>query len=326
MQGFQVLRSRRDFIMAGAIGLVACRVSAQGAYPARPVTFIVPGTLGGSPDVMARLLAQKLQTSMGQPVVVDTQPGASGLIGMQKALRSPADGYTAIYGFNQLVAMNPHMIKDLSYDVERDLAPVTMTADLGYIWIANQDFPASNLEQWIAHARANPGKVSFGTTGVGSAANLGGELFMQHTGTRMLAVAYKGNSTSDLLAGFIDLKMEPYTTAVPLITSGKVKALGVTGIERLNVLPDVPAISERLKGYVVRGWQAVWVRAGTPQPVIDRLNRELTSAVHHPDVAGRMTAVGLRPMTMTPQALRALTRQESAMWRDLIRERNIQVG
>lgn len=319
------MHSRRGFIMAAGAGLAAPWVRAQGPYPDRPVTLVVPGTLGGSPDVMARLLAQKLQTSMGQPVIVDTQPGASGLIGMQKALRNPADGYTTIYGFNQLVTMNPHLIKDLSYDAERDLAPVTMTADLGYVWIANKDFPASNLQEWIAHARAHPGKVSFGTTGVGSAANLGGELFMQLTGTQMLAVAYKGNSTSDLLAGVIQMKMEPYTTAVPLITSGKVKALGVTGVERLKVLPDVPAMSEHLKGYVVRGWQAVWVKAGTPQPAVDRLNRELRAAVHQADMAERMTTVGLRPATTTPQELRELTHQESAMWRDLIRERKIQV-
>ena len=321
----QSTQNRRHFMAAAALSLAAPLAYAQGRYPERPVTLVMPGTVGGSPDVMARLLALKIQPSLGQPMLVDTVPGASGIIGIQKMLRNPADGYTALYGFNQLVTMNPHLIKNLSYNPEKDFAPVTMTADLGYIWIAHNDFPASNVQDWIKYARANPRKVTFGTTGPGSAANLGGELFMKHTGTEILAVPYKGNSTSDLMAGFIHLKMEPYTTAVPLVTSGKVKALAVTGTERLKVLPDVPTMSEFFKEYVIRGWHAVWVKAGTPQPAIERLNREFALAVKQPDVVERMNTVGLRAMTSTPAELAALTRQESAMWGDLIRERNIQV-
>ncbi len=322
MQGMQ---NRRTFVAATAMGLAAPLAFGQSRYPERPITMVVPATAGSSPDVIARLLGQKLQESMGQPVVIDSAPGASGLIGAQKLVRAEPDGYTLLYGFNQIVTMNPHLLKNLPYDVQRDFQPVTMTADLGYVWIANNDFPASTVPEWIAYAKANPRKTTFGTTGPGSAANLGGELFMQQTGTQMLAVPYKASSRADLVSGVINLMMDPYTTAIPLITSGKVKALAVTGPERLKALPNVPTMSEFLNGYVIRGWHAVWARAGTPQPVVERLNRELTAAIRQPDIVERMANVGLRGLPMSPKELDDLTREESRMWRDLIRERNIQV-
>jgi tripartite-type tricarboxylate transporter receptor subunit TctC len=317
-------QDRRRFMATAAMGCLAPVALAQTRYPDRPVTLVVPASVGGSPDTMARLLAQRMQASLGQPVLVDTVPGASGLIGIQKVLNNPADGYTALYGFNQLITMNPYLVKGLPYVPERDLAPVSGTADLGYIWIANNDFPPNDVPQWMAYARAHPGKVSFATTGPGSAANLGGEMFMRHTGAQMLAVPYKANSTPDLLGGVIHLKMEPYTTAVPLVTAGKVKALAVTGTERLKVLPDVPTMSEAIKDYVIRGWQAIWVKQGTPQAAIDRLNEAVRAVLAQPELAERMSKVALRPMPTSPGELAQMGQQESAMWRDLIRDRNIQ--
>lgn len=314
--------------LIGAVWLLASLSAAAAVaqdYPRRPISIVVPGTSGGSPDVMARLFAQRLSEAMGQQVVVDTVPGASGIIGVQKVVRAPADGYTVLYGFNQLVTMNPHLIPNLPYNPERDLAPVSILADLGYVWIANNDLPANTVAEWITLARAQPGKLSFGTTGPGSAANLGGELFMEQTGTRILAVAYKGNSNPDLIAGIINLKMEPYTTAIPLIDSKRVKALAITGAARLAVMPNVPTMAEALPGYVITGWHAVWLPANTPQAIVDRLNAEFVKVAKLPEMVERMRTVGLQPVAGTAQELRDLTREETAKWGRLIKSRNIKV-
>lgn len=303
-------------------GLMPLAAQAQD-YPRRTVTIVVPGTPGGSPDVMARLFAQRLAESLGQQVVVEAVPGASGIIGVQKVARAPADGYTVLYGFNQLVTMNPHLIPNLPYNPEKDLAPVSMLADLGYVWIANNDLPANTVAEWIALAKAQPGKLSFGTTGPGSAANLGGELFMEQTGTRILAVAYKGNSNPDLIAGIINLKMEPYTTAIPLIEAKRVKALAITGAARLAAIPSVPTMAESLPGYVIAGWHAVWLPANTPQAIVDRLNVEFVKVTKQPEMVERMRTVGLRPVGGTPQELRDQTREETVKWGALIKSRNI---
>lgn len=317
--------TRRTFI--GSAGLLAgFGASASSRFPDKPITVVVPSVAGGSPDTVARLFSRQVQTTIGQPLVVENVSGASGVIGIQRVLRAPNDGHCLLYGYNQLVTINPFLLKNLPYDPVRDLAPVSLTADLGYIWIANPSFGPGSVAEWIEHMKRNPGKVNFGTQGTGSAAHLGGELLMQQSGTRMTAVPYKGSSTPDLLAGVIDVKMEPYTTAIPLVQSGKVKALAATGAQRVALLPNLPTLVESFPGHVIRGWHAIWLRAGSPASAVDTLQREFAAAAGTPAVRDRLRDIGLSAVSSTPEELRQLIASESRMWSQLIKERGIEVS
>lgn len=299
-----------------------------GNYPSKPIRLIVPSAPGGSPDVLARLFANQLSQNIEQPVVVEAIPGASGLIGMERALSAPADGYTVIYGFNQLVAMNPHQFAKLPYDVEKDLAPVSLLASMAYIWIASPSLAANDIGDLVRMAKENPGKITFASPGPGSGSHLGGELMMQLAGIDMLHVPYKSttSATSDLLAGFVQLKMDPYTTAVPLIKSGKVKALGITAPKRSSLLPGIPAVAETLPGYDIPGWHAVWVSAGTPQPIVDKLHAEFVRIARSPAVQAQLREMSIEAVGSTPKELLRATREESRMWGDLLKARNIKLS
>ncbi len=315
--------------IAPGVSLLPLAAAAQVAstYPDRPLRMIVPSAPGGSPDVLARVFAQQLSLSVGQPVTVEAIPGASGLIGVEKAIKAPADGYTILYGFNQLVTMNPHQFAKMPYDVERDLVPVSLLASMAYVWIAPPSFAASNMADLIRMAKASPGRISFASPGLGSGSHLGGELMMQQAGIEMLHVPYKSTTTAttDLMAGTVQLKMEPYTTAVPLIKSGKVKALGTTAPKRSPWLPDLPAVAETLPGYDIPGWHAVWVAAGTPRPVVERLSVEFARIAQTPEMKGRLQEMSIESVGSTPADLQRATRDESRMWGELLKARNIKL-
>jgi tripartite-type tricarboxylate transporter receptor subunit TctC len=294
-------------------------------YPAHPVQLIIPGTVGGGTYVLARMVAEKYQQITGQPAVVITLPGASGTLGVQKVTTSKPDGYTALFGFNQLVTMNPNLLSKLPYDVEKDLQPVTLLAESAYVWLANSAFPANTVAEWVALAKAEPERITFATSGAGSAANLGAELFMQMTNTKMLHVPYKGDPTTDLLAGFVQLRMEPYATALSLLKGGRVKALAVTGPGRLPSLPDVPTMGEILPGYVLQVTYSVWLPSATPKAVAEKLQADLAKIARMPDVAERMAALSVRAIGSTPAELQEATRRETQMWSQLIKARGIKV-
>jgi len=332
--------SRRAFVRAGFGAALSLATGApllaraagsedkSAGYPGKPIRMVVPSAPGGSPDVLARLFASKLSQNIGQPVVVEAIPGASGLIGMERALSAPADGYTIIYGFNQLVAMNPHQFTKLPYDVERDLAPVSLLASMAYIWIASPAFEANSIQDLVRLARKHPGKITFASPGLGSGSHLGGELMMQLAGIDMLHVPYKSTTgaTTDLLAGTVQLKMDPYTTAVPLIRSGKVKALGVTAPARSPLLPDIPAVAETLPGYDIPGWHAVWVASRTPQPIVHRLHDEFARIAHSPEVKGQLRDMCIEAVGSSPRELQQATRDEFRMWGELLKARNIKLS
>jgi tripartite-type tricarboxylate transporter receptor subunit TctC len=301
-------------------------VFAQAAtYPNRPVQFVIPGTVGGGTYVVARLFSDRYQQVAGQPAVLMTAPGASGIVGVQKVATSKPDGYTVLFGFNQLVTMNPHLLPGLPYDVERDLKPVSLLAEAAYVWLAHTTFTPNTVPEWIAFAKANPKRISYATSGSGSAANLGAELFMSLTNTEMLQVPYKGDPTVDLLSGIVHLRMEPYATALTLLRTGRVKALAVTGSTRLASLPNVPAMSEYLTGYSIPVTYSVWVPAATPRPVIEKLHADLAKIAAMPEVAERLSAVSVRVVGSSPEELLAGTRNESQQWKQLITKRNIKV-
>ncbi|HEY4066372.1 MAG TPA: tripartite tricarboxylate transporter substrate-binding protein, partial [Burkholderiaceae bacterium] len=256
---------------AGAAG-------AQG-YPAKPIRVIVPSSPGGSPDILARMIAAPLGDELGQPLVVETMSGAGGIIGTEKVAKSAPDGYTLLYGFNQVATMNPPLYKKLPYQPERDLAPIGLTLNLSYMWIANNDFAPKTIAELVALNRSKPGSVNYASTGPGSAAHLGGVLLERMSGTQMSHVPYRGNTNSDLLGGVVQLKLDPVAASIGLVKSGSVKVLAVSSPKRLAILPDVPTVAETLPGYEMTGWQGLWAPVGTPAAIIQRVNAAMVKVV-----------------------------------------------
>jgi tripartite-type tricarboxylate transporter receptor subunit TctC len=301
----------------------ACPALAQSAWPNRPVRVIVPSAPGGAPDVMARLYAQKLTENLGQPFVVENITGAAGIVGTDKVAKSANDGYTLMFGFNQLVTTLPHLYAKLPYDPNRDLTPVIVLAYGPYVWLANNNAPFNNIAELIAYAKANPGKVAYGSIGAGTATHLGGELLAQQAGIDLLHVPYKGRATSDLMAGQIQLALEPNGSAVPFVKDGRVKAIAVASAKRLPALPNVPTVGETLPGYEVSGWQAIWLPGGASKEMVERLNAEFAKVIRDPAFNKRLLELSYIPVANTPAEMSEMIRQETLKWGALIKAKNI---
>lgn len=301
--------------------LVTGPVGAAG-YPQKPIRMIVPTGPGGGADTSARMFAHKLSESMGQPVYVENIGGAGGIIGADRVAKAPPDGYTMLYGFNALMTMVPLLTAKMPYTAA-DLQPVGITYNGGYLLIASNDLPAKNVAELIALAKAQPGRIAFASTGVGSAAHLGGELLQQQAGIQLLHVPFKGPGLMELMANQVQIKLEPMASGVPLAKSGRVRALAVTSTERASALPDVATVAETLPGYQVVGWQGVWVPKGTPTEIVARLNAELVKALKAPDVQRRMVEAAAQPGDPSVETMKSAISSELLQWTRIIRERGI---
>ena len=313
-----------------ALGLLAVLVLSAGTravqaqgYPSKPIRIIVPSSPGGSPDVLARLIAAPLGEELGQPLIVETIPGAAGIIGTDRVAKSTPDGYTLLYGFNQVATMNPPLYKKLPYHPERDLAPIGLTLNLSYMWIANADFEPKGIGELVKLNRAKPGSVNYASTGPGSAAHLGGVLLERMTGTQMTHVPYRSNTNSDLMAGVVQLKLDPVAASLGLARSGKVKVLAVSSLKRLAVLPDVPTVAETVPGYELTGWQGLWAPAGTPAAVIQRVNAAMVKVIQSPEMQKRIHDLGYEPLGSSPKEMADRIRSELAQWTLLLKQTNI---
>jgi len=305
-------------VLACCTWLVATAVAAQ-PYPNKPIRFVVPSSPGSSPDILSRLIGAALSEELGQTVVTELMPGAAGIVATSRVARAAPDGYTLLYGFNQIVTMNPPLYKEkLPYDPPRDFAPISLTLNLSYMWIANPDFAPNTMAELVARNRQAPGSVKYASTGYGSAAHLGGVLLEQMTGTSMLHVPYRGNTTSDLLAGVVQLKLDPVAASIGLVKAGRVKVLAVSAPQRLAVLPDVPTVSETIPGYAIVGWQGVWAPAGTPAAIIQRLNTAIVRVIARPDIQTRIRALGYESLSSSPQVMAERIRQETDEWTSII--------
>jgi tripartite-type tricarboxylate transporter receptor subunit TctC len=318
----QMVNKRRLLVgmaAAAAVPWLAGRASAQAGYPNRPVRLIIPSAAGGSPDILARLFQPRLQDALGQPVVVEDVPGAAGIIGTDKVAKATPDGYTLLYGHQQVVTINQVTQRNLPYQPERDLAPISTTLELVYAWIATPSFPANTVPEWLKLAREQPGAISYASTGAGSAAHLGGVLVERAAGIKLLHVPYRGNTNSDLLAGVVQLRLESLAAAMALIQSGKVKALAVATPKRLAVLPDVPSITEFLPGCEMPGFHGFWAPAKTPAPILARLNAEIVKILQLPDVRKRIGELGFLPQSSTQEDMAARIRAETQQWAALVK-------
>ncbi|OEZ32871.1 Bug family tripartite tricarboxylate transporter substrate binding protein [Variovorax boronicumulans] len=311
--------------LAAGLACVVPVTHAQEAYPSKPIRMVVPFPPGGSIDMTARLVGQKLSTALGQPVLVDNRPGASGNIGMDYVAKAPKDGYTLLMVHTGL-ASNGHMFAKLPYDPIKDLAPVIRVADQPNVLIMNPKWTFKNVGELVAYAKANPGKLSVGTSGVGGPQDVAARRFMQMTGTDLLNVAYKGGAPalSDLVGGQIDMMFETSPTAVPYAKSGKLKALAVTGDKRVSTLPDVPTVAESgVPGYRFMGWVGLVAPAGTPAPVIAKLNEQVQALLKNADTQKQFTDLSLEVIGGSTADFTSFVRKESNDYARFVKDFNI---
>jgi tripartite-type tricarboxylate transporter receptor subunit TctC len=309
-------------LIAGAWVAGAAAQTALPAYASKPVRLVCPFPPGGVVDTVSRIVAQKLSESLGQPVIVDNRSGAGGNIAAEFVAKSPADGYTLLTGTIATHAINPSLYSKMPYDAERDFVPVSMAAINTNLVLVNPRFAVGSIAELIAWAKANPGKLNYGTAGAGTAQHLAGELFKTTAGIDMVHVPYKGAAPgiNDLLAGQIPLMFVDISISLPHVRAGRLRALAVTGGKRSLQLPDVPTIAESgLPGFDVTAWFGVFAPAGTPRDIVTRLNADIVRGLAVPEVRERLLAVGLEAVTGTPEQLGAFVKSEIAKWGRVVR-------
>lgn len=311
----------RRWLAAAALWLAAAPVWAQ-TFPAKPIRFIVPFP-GGFSDVLARQVGAKMSAALGQPVIVENKPGGSGQIGIQEVVRAPPDGHTLFMGHIGTHAINPHLFAKLAYDPDQDLVPVTLLVTVPNLLVVHPAVPAQSVQELVAYARRNPGKLSYASPGNGTSGHLAAELFKSLAGVFIVHIPYRGAAPAlqDLIGGQVQLMFDTLAQSYPQATAGKVRALAVTSRKRQPSAPEVPTMDESgFAGWETGPWFGAMVRAGTPEPVVRRLNAELVAALNAPDVRAALVAQGADPVGNSPEAFAAFIRAESARWGKLVRE------
>jgi tripartite-type tricarboxylate transporter receptor subunit TctC len=311
--------------MASLAAATCLPAAAADAYPAKAVTVVVAYPPGGQNDVAARLVAQALAAQLNQPVIVENRAGAGGIIGAQMAAKSAPDGYTFL-----LAAINHAILAtlkpNLPYDLERDFVPVGMVAAFPIILVANPSLPFTSVPELIAYAKANPDKLSYGSSGSGGGTHLAAELFCSMTGIKMLHVPYKGSAPAmtDLLGGHVQLMFADSPSALPQIKKGKLRALGISARQRSALMPELPTIAEAgVPGYESNSWVGLVAPAGTPAPIVARVNADLVKSLNDPAVKAKLLEVGGEPMPGNPEQFGKFIHAETLKWARIIKEANI---
>jgi tripartite-type tricarboxylate transporter receptor subunit TctC len=315
----------------GAIALVLCASAAQAQYPARPLKMIVPFPPGGSTDILARALATKLAQDLSQPVVIDNRPGAGGSIGAEAAAKAAPDGYTIMMGHLGTLAVNVGIYKNLPYDPVKSFAPVCLMAIVPSVLVVNPSLPVANVAELIAYAKKNPGKLTYGSAGLGSTSNLTTEYFKLATGTDILHIPYKGIGPmlTDLISGQISMGLNGAPAVMGHVGSGRLRALAVSSLVRLPSLPDVPTLDESgaqsgLKGFEANGWYGIVAPAGTPPAILRRLNSEVRRAMGSSELRARLDAEGAIPAGGTPEEFGAFIASEIRRWGAVLKKAGIE--
>jgi tripartite-type tricarboxylate transporter receptor subunit TctC len=309
--------------LAAASVFSAAGVATAQTYPTRPITLVVPFPPGGSTGIVARVLADKMSETLGQPVVVDNRGGAGGLTGGRSVAKSPPDGYTLLATSTGTMAIGPSLYPNSGFDPRKDFAPIGRIGTGFNALVVHQSVPARTVVELIAYAKQNPGKLSVGSAGGGTLSHLSAELFAGLAGIKFTHIPYRGNGPAftDLLGGHILMQFVPIVQAHTNIASGQVRALGVTGARRSNLLPDLPTIAEAgLPGYEATQQYGLVAAAGTPRPIIEQLNRALRTALASDEVRKRLANDGAEPVASTPEEHAVLLEQEEAKWSRLANE------
>jgi tripartite-type tricarboxylate transporter receptor subunit TctC len=321
------LPHRRKFLrfVAGAAALPAMpRVASALDYPTRPVRLIVGFPPGGGNDIVARLMGQWLSERLGQPVIIENRPGAATSIATETVVRAPPDGYTLLF-VPPASAINATLYEKLNFNFLRDIAPVAGIMRIPNVMVVKPSFPAKTGPEFIAYAKANPGKINFASPGIGTTVHLSGELFKMMTGIDMVHVPYKGSAPSltDLFGGQVQVTFATMPSAIEYIRAGRLRALAVTTATRSEELPDIPSVGEFVPGFEVSGWYGMSAPMGTPAKVIDKLNKEVNAGLADPELRARLAALGGTVLPGSPADFGKLIADETEKWGKVIRAANI---
>jgi tripartite-type tricarboxylate transporter receptor subunit TctC len=317
---------RRTFLLGAAALPAASRMAQAQAWRSRPVRIIVGFPAGGATDIQARLMGQWLSERLGQQFIVENRAGASGNIGTEAVAKAPADGYTLL----QIVtphAINAALYTNLNFDFIRDIAPVIAVARLAYVVVVHPSVPATTIPEFIAHAKANPGKINYGSAGAGTPQNITCELFKMMTGVNLVHVPYRGGApaTTDLIGGHLQVIFCPVSEAIEHVKAGKLRALAVTTAARLDVLPDVPPVGDFVPGYEASGFAGIGAPRGTPADIIAMLNKELNAGVADARIRARITELGGTPLGGSPAAFGTILSEATEKWGRVIKFAGIKV-
>ncbi|HEY4373976.1 MAG TPA: tripartite tricarboxylate transporter substrate binding protein [Burkholderiales bacterium] len=325
-QRARMLASALALTALAAACLAAPAQAADAPYPSKPIRMVLPFPAGGGTDNLARIMGPKMLQLLGQPVVIDNKPGAAGNIATDIVVKADPDGYTVLMGFNSALTINPSLYKNMGFDVQRDLRPITLLASAQYILTINGSVPAKNLNEFIALVKKEPGKLNYSSSGPGGPLHLAMELFKSRTGTNLVHVPYKGGGPASvaLIAGDVQALFGSVTAVLPFIKQGKLRGLASSGMQRLTVAPDIPTLNESgLPGFNVTSWYGLLVPAKTPDDVVARLEQAAQKTVKMPDIAATMARQGLDVETDTPAQFATKIRDESKTWAALINKLGI---
>jgi tripartite-type tricarboxylate transporter receptor subunit TctC len=317
--------SKRAFLHSAAgmalasLGAATMTPAKADTYPSRPVRWVVPYTAGGATDVISRLICQRLSERLGEPFVVENKPGAGSNIGTQAVINSPADGYTLLLT-STANAINASFDPSLPFDFAKGIMPVAGLARIPLVLVVNNDLPAHNVAEFIAYARANPGKLSIASSGIGTSLHLSGELFKAMAGIQFTHVPYRGSAPglTDVMSGQIEGMFDNVTSSFELVRSGKLRALGVTTHDRSETLPEVPPISDVLAGYETSSFYGVGAPHDTPQAIVDLLNQEINAALADPAIKQRLAELGAIPLQGNAKEFAAMLATETERWRKVV--------
>ena len=300
---------------------------AQPAYPTKPITMLVPFPPGGPTDLVARVLAKQMSDQLGQNIVIDNRPGANGNIAAVAVARAPADGYTLLYNTSS-ITLSPALYKSLTYDVVRDFAPIALTAVVPLALVVHPSIPANNVKEFIAYAKANPGKLSYGSAGNGNVTHLGAFQFVQANGIDAVHVPYKGSAPADmdLAGGQIQFMTDTVNSVMSFVKEKRMKMLAVTTAKRMSLFPDVPTLAESgMPGFEVGAWQGVMAPAGTPRAVIDRLNTEIVKALQSQEVRSKLAVQGAEPLGSSADEYGAYVKKELVRWAGVVKATGVTI-
>ncbi len=326
---------KRRHVLNAATGLAAAMAlpaawAQTGPYPNRPIKMIVPFASGISPDVVARLIGDKLGQALGQPVVIDNRPGAGGMIGAEAAALAPADGYNLFFTVKAVMAIAPNVYPNGKYNPMKDFKGVAQILLVPHILTATPNAPYNTMKELVEYAKKNPGKIDFASLGVGSQPHVALEAWAARLGIKLNHVPYKTNPSPDVMSGVVSLSVEASTTAIPLIKAGKIKALAISGSERIPALPDLPTMTEfganlDVNGVIGSSWHGVFTPAGTPDDIVAKLSTEIIKIVKTPEIQNRLRSLGLTPTGMSAATLSADVATDYAYWGSLVKELNVKV-
>jgi tripartite-type tricarboxylate transporter receptor subunit TctC len=317
----------RAIIGALAImGALGCPADAQD-WPTKQVNLIVPFSAGGTTDLFGRLLANYMHQKFGQPFIVENRAGAGGNLGAAAVAKAAPDGYTFLVGTVSTHAINPFIYSKLPYDTVKDFQPVSLIARLPNILVVHPSLPANNVAELIAHLKANPEKLSYGSSGTGTSIHLAAELFKIKTGTTMTHVPFRssGDIMNNLTGGHINLAFDNITLAWPQVKAGRLRALAVSSMERSAIAPDVPTVADTIPGFEATSWHGVFAPAGTPKPIVDKMAAEMKRILDLPEVKDKLFEIGAVASPMTPEEFAKFIDAERAKWQDVVKAAGVKV-